>query len=372
MDILIDYVGKRFVDINNNQVIYETLPPNTNIIWDGKIIKVTGSKGRPTNEWVKIHADFNMAKTLKKLKKEENIFLSYVPKHKYKFEINDFTSTLYIDDLPFDPTTKNILALDVEEFVYGISPVVVDKIYPLLFDLYKQGADPRWKKYSAIIRKEEQPKVYKNGESAMPSTVVAFIHLCLCFKNKFNKSDGKLVTEKFGEDALQKTDTQEYRRYAWQLGLYVLQQTRNEMDSKGYTNNKPGDYVLYSLKELKPQQIACRDVILTDAEFDAIKKRHSYKCFTCGSVEGQPHNNEPSCITILEQGHINPVEKLSDTNCVPQCKLCNATYKNNYLMEVSDTGKLGIFLDKKFMKSKYQQKDLEKLFLDVTIDTYKK
>jgi hypothetical protein len=309
-----------------------------------------------------------MSINVKKLGKD--IYLNYVPQNTYRFEINDTESKLFINDKLFEPTTENILALDVSEFVYGVIPVVIDSVQPLLFSLYKNGKDLKWSGYSSLIKDKEKCYVFKNGESAVPACVVAFVHLCLSFKRVFNKSDGKLITEKFSYDSSEKTDTQEYRAYAWKLGLYVLQQTRNELVQAGYPKGKRGDYVLHSLKELKPQTVACRDVILSAQEFAEIEKQFDYTCPTCKSVKGQPHLNEPTYITTLEQGHVDPLAPLSKTNCIPQCKLCNATYKNRYKMELSDNGKLGLFLNYSYLKSNYSKEKLEKYFRDTIINIY--
>jgi hypothetical protein len=368
MEIYVDYENKKFVDSNKNVVIYETLPPKTNIIWNGKIIKTTNKKGNWTREWKQIHEEFNMTKNVDKL--GQDVYLNYIPKHTYKFEITDSDSKLLINDKLFDPSTENILDFDVSEFVYGVIPAVINAAHPLVFSLYQNGTEPKWQMFSPQIKNKEPCYVFKNGESAVPACVVAFVHLCLSFKRVFNKSDGKLITEKFGYDSSEKTDTQEYRAYAWKMGLYVLQQTRNELKNAGYPKGKRGDYVLHSLKERKPQQIACREVVLTPEEFLEIEKEHNFTCPTCKSIKGQPHLNEPTYITTLEQGHIDPLAPLSKTNCVPQCKLCNATYKNRYIMELSKNGKLGVFLNYSYLKSNYSKEKLEKYFQDIIMKVY--
>jgi hypothetical protein len=368
MEVYVDYENKRFVDKDKNPVLYETLPPKTNIVWDGKVIRTTNKKGNWTREWKDIYKHFNMSKNVDKL--GGDIYLKYIPKNSYRFEITDSDAKLFVNDKLLDPTTENILDFELPEFVYGVIPTVINAVHPLLFSLYKSGTDPKWNSYSPQIRDKEPAYVFKNGESAVPACVVAFVHLCLSFKKVFNKSDGKLVTEKFGYDSSEKTDTQEYRAYAWKLGLYVLQQTRNEMKNAGYPKGKRGDYVLHSLKDLKPQKIACRDVKLTPDEFSELEERFQNTCPTCKSVKGQPHVNEPTYITTLEQGHIDPLLPLSKTNCIPQCKLCNATYKNRYKMELSDNGKLGVFLNHSYLKSKYSKTALEKYFQDIIIEIY--
>ena len=54
------------------------------------------------------------------------------------------------------------------------------------------------------------------------------------------------------------------------------------------------------------------------------------RCATCGIEEGKkdPRNEE---LVVLQQGHMNPREKLTLDNVIPQCQYCNQTYKDYFL-----------------------------------------
>jgi len=362
MDIFIDYVGQKFVDINNNQVIYESLPPNTNIIWDGKIIKVTSSRGRPTNEWVKIYDEFKMAKTLKKLQKEKDLFLSYIPNNTYKFLVFEDRVELYENEILINITNEYIMSVDVNEMIYGILPAVICAVYPLMKDR---------KRIPDFFAKPEKykPKVFKNGDQYIDDRVFALLHLILFFKKVVTKQAAKNFLEKY-------TSTSDvchcYRPYAYGAGLYLLQSTSNEFSKHGFNGYyQRGSYVLWSLIENKPQVLANRDTI-TDDVWNDIKLKNFFKCDLCGSIEGQPHLLHPTCITLLEKGHIKPHLPLDATNCKPHCSHCNHKIKNNYFMDMYKNNEMAIYLNLNYIKSMYEEKEFDKICNDVKIKIYKK
>jgi hypothetical protein len=61
---------------------------------------------------------------------------------------------------------------------------------------------------------------------------------------------------------------------------------------------------------------------LTKEEFEELKKLNDNKCIMCGREEGT-FNEITNTIVKLERGHINSLQPLSYTNCVPECSVCN-------------------------------------------------
>lgn len=88
-------------------------------------------------------------------------------------------------------------------------------------------------------------------------------------------------------------------------------------------------YSLYSNKRAG-RQIA--------KNFEALKKAYSNRCATCGAIEKRHHFHNPTIKTLLQQGHMNPMQSLTLENTIPQCQLCNQIYKNYFVF--NDTGRV--------------------------------
>lgn len=65
--------------------------------------------------------------------------------------------------------------------------------------------------------------------------------------------------------------------------------------------------------------------------FDELKRSYNNRCATCGSLENKPHFYDASKKTLLQQGHIDPLKALTIKNTIPQCQLCNQTYKDSFV-----------------------------------------
>jgi len=57
------------------------------------------------------------------------------------------------------------------------------------------------------------------------------------------------------------------------------------------------------------------------------------RCWHCGSQEGKPHLRHPSQITTLEKGHQDPRKPLTIDNCIPLCRNCNQTMRDQYILD---------------------------------------
>lgn len=72
---------------------------------------------------------------------------------------------------------------------------------------------------------------------------------------------------------------------------------------------------------------------IESADFEELKKEYDYKCATCGSVEGKPHNIRKNEITTLQEGHMNPALPLEIGNIIPQCQVCNRPDRDRWIYD---------------------------------------
>ncbi len=115
-------------------------------------------------------------------------------------------------------------------------------------------------------------------------------------------------------------------------GWYVL----NKGDKVPNEDKKIGNgyHVLFTVENPKPNFLykkLKRAGRLSAENFEQLKKVYGSRCVTCGSKENSPHILEPTQTTMLQQGHMNPHEKLTLDNTIPQCQLCNQVYKDDYV-----------------------------------------
>ena len=126
------------------------------------------------------------------------------------------------------------------------------------------------------------------------------------------------------------------------------QQVRHLASSGWYVLNKgekipnepdvvPSGYnVLISTEDAKPSYIlaSMRRMERIKAEtFEELKASYDFRCATCGAKEGGVHDRASKTIISLQQGHMNPLKELTLENTIPQCQLCNQTYKNYFVFD---------------------------------------
>jgi hypothetical protein len=68
-------------------------------------------------------------------------------------------------------------------------------------------------------------------------------------------------------------------------------------------------------------------------DWEAIKKHYDYRCASCGSLEGEPNFDAKGTNTRLEKGHMDPTKDLTDDNVIPQCQICNKSYKDKFIFD---------------------------------------
>ena len=65
-------------------------------------------------------------------------------------------------------------------------------------------------------------------------------------------------------------------------------------------------------------------------DFSSIKDNYGHSCATCGAKEGKEHRYTKK-IVVLEKGHMDPSNKMDNSNIIPQCKHCNTVAKNHFV-----------------------------------------
>lgn len=152
------------------------------------------------------------------------------------------------------------------------------------------------------------------------------------------KHQGKLVHKDtisaFVNTVDPKSGKDQQVRHLGGKGWYIL----NKGDKiPGEEKTIPSGYhVLLSLESPKPSflhKALKRAGRISAQNFDQLKVVYGSRCATCGSPEGKPHLLEPNKRTVLHQGHMDPHKALTLENTIPQCELCNQTYKEDYVFD---------------------------------------
>lgn len=73
--------------------------------------------------------------------------------------------------------------------------------------------------------------------------------------------------------------------------------------------------------------------MLTEDEWEYIKKQYGNRCACCGSKEGEKHLLWPNTITKLQKGHMDPSKPLEKGNVIPQCSKCNQPDLNYWVYD---------------------------------------
>lgn len=101
----------------------------------------------------------------------------------------------------------------------------------------------------------------------------------------------------------------------------------------------PGDYMLISTKQKHPDHVDTGSSdTLTDDQFERIKDSFGARCASCGSEEGKPHLHQTTKIVEIHKGHMDPNKPLTTNNVIPQCQVCNQSYKDKFIFD--STGKV--------------------------------
>lgn len=129
------------------------------------------------------------------------------------------------------------------------------------------------------------------------------------------------------------SDVQQARHLARQSGWNILSGTRPDIMPNS-TILKSGEYTIVDLTiPYNSYSSENRRSLLNDESFEEIKKEYSYRCSSCGSKEDEPEFRNPSRITKLQKGHMNPREDLIPSNVIPQCESCNRASRDNFIFD---------------------------------------
>lgn len=168
------------------------------------------------------------------------------------------------------------------------------------------------------------------GTQKADTLVYLYNHLGLVVKKK----DVERIV--FGERGENPKDLQDLRHLGKQGGFNVLQ------GGHVYKNCvlKKGQYVLVDFKSTNEfWSFKRRDT--TNLDFNSLKKEYDYMCATCGGLEGKPHRYTQKII-VLEKGHMNPKEEMTNENIIPQCNDCQTYYKDRAVFD--KLGRVKFFL----------------------------
>lgn len=166
------------------------------------------------------------------------------------------------------------------------------------------------------------------------------ITLCILYKY-FQKPISKSVLSELMGNFLNKkiNDVQQARHLGRQKGWYIVTGSRGDIIPDGLDINlKDGDYCLISIDTPYPTKQFEHRLSSTTLDFNSLKLEYNDRCATCGSPEGQINFKNPSRITQLQMGHMNPNEPLLPGNIIPQCDECNQSYRDWFVFDV--TGKI--------------------------------
>jgi hypothetical protein len=154
------------------------------------------------------------------------------------------------------------------------------------------------------------------------------IQLCLLYKYK-----GQLINKDHAAETIKRINyslggDQQFRHLGTQRGFYVL----NKGDVIPGTDKKcPASYhMLVNLTQEKPGWSYEKRDSLQKFSFD-----DGEECFICGAIQGEPHPRNPSLITKLEAGHMDPFMALTKKNMIPTCSYCNKANKDKWVFDKS-------------------------------------
>ena len=161
----------------------------------------------------------------------------------------------------------------------------------------------------------------KEGSQKADVLIYLYNHLGLVVKKKDVERDV------FTERKENPKDLQDLRHLSKQNGFNILQ------GGQQYQGRilKKGEYVLIGFETVNGfWSFKRRDTSKLD--WEPLKKEYDYMCATCGALEGKPHRYTQK-IVVLEKGHMNPREEMTNENIIPQCNDCQTYYKDRAVFD---------------------------------------
>lgn len=191
-------------------------------------------------------------------------------------------------------------------------------IFGMISELYEEHLKPF----------NVHPISLKNAQGKYTRDALVLIYLSRGYPNTqaVSKQEITEFVRKFYPDT---NDMQQARHLAKQKGYNIASGTRGDLGH----DLPAGFYKLINLTEPYPSFSPDRRAGMSASDFEELKKAYGYKCATCGSVEGEPHNFRKGEKTKLQAGHMNPNLPLERGNVIPQCQVCNRPDRNRWIYD---------------------------------------
>lgn len=158
----------------------------------------------------------------------------------------------------------------------------------------------------------------------------ALVLLCLARGYPHTKAVSKAELTEFVRNFYPDVvDVQQARHLSKQKGYNIVSGTRGDISYK----IPAGHYKLLDLENPYPAFKPDRREGIESNNFEELKKAYNYKCATCGSMEGKPHNIRSNELTKLQKGHMNPAKPLEFGNIIPQCQVCNRADRDRWIYD---------------------------------------
>ena len=194
-------------------------------------------------------------------------------------------------------------------------------------------------KYNLISKGVVLPGLFKSNNITKDALTLVYLY------SKINQGVSKDELTAFIKQYYPNTnDVQQARHLAAQKGWYILSGTRGDADS----GLKNGEYKLVSIEIPYPEFTSGRRKLSIDTgDWGTLKENYNNRCATCGSKEGEKHYYNPSLITQLQKGHMDPNLPIDIGNIIPQCSWCNRAYRNYFCFD--ETGRVSAINDPNFI-----------------------
>jgi hypothetical protein len=125
-------------------------------------------------------------------------------------------------------------------------------------------------------------------------------------------------------------DVQQARHLSRQKGWYIVSGQRGDITDIKIPS---GSYKLISLEKPYPAFTSHRKINFSGNFWKDLKQTYHNRCASCGSPENEANYINPSAITQLQQGHMNPEKPLEEGNIIPQCQECNRGDRNRWIYD---------------------------------------
>lgn len=167
----------------------------------------------------------------------------------------------------------------------------------------------------------------KNGFYIKDSLVLVYLARNYPDTNIVSKEELTQFVKQYYPDV---NDVQQARHLSRQKGWYIISGQRGDITDIKIPS---GSYKLISLEVPYPAFTSHRVTNFTGDFWEDLKTTYQNRCASCGSPENEANYINPSAITKLQQGHMNPEEPLKKGNIIPQCQECNRGDRNRWIYD---------------------------------------